>query len=566
MIFNKLVIPSAGTGSRVGTFTKQINKGLITLGRKPSICHVIDMFPENIEVVVVLGYKGDLLKDVLESFYKDKRKISYVTVAKFEGPDSGLSVSLEAAESLLQEPFLFISNDTILEEKLAVNHYGLFSEAKNFVGYFHTEASVEVAEYRTVDVAGKALISLNRKAIPNKHDVYLGFCGIVNFEAFWVGMHENESRTIGESAGIQYLLNQGFAVEAYGQFGSWFDVGSAPRLEEAQKHFRDFEHNVLDKDGEAIWFSDDGRIVKFSVDTKFIQSRVGRSRKMISSLATSADFHVPQIISYNQYTYVYRYVEGETISQAVENGRFTAGRDFGDLITRLLEQYRGNYVEVPESGVEVQELLNFYVRKTEERILKYFERFEVSEPEVEVINGTEYGRVLDLIRSDQFCKGMCNGPLFSSFFHGDLHFENIIWSVARKEFTLIDWRQSFGALDDVGDIYYDLGKLLHGLLINHGEIRKGNYFVKRISHDIVNFDVKTSYAYSCFIKLFESLIQDALGEHGLMKVKAMAAVVFLNIAALHEPFEYCELLFLLGKSLLFDCLSDAKAGPAEKKG
>ena len=37
----KVVIPSAGIGSRLGSITKNFNKALVTIGEKPSICHII---------------------------------------------------------------------------------------------------------------------------------------------------------------------------------------------------------------------------------------------------------------------------------------------------------------------------------------------------------------------------------------------------------------------------------------------------------------------------------------------------------------------------------------------
>ena len=58
-------------------------------------------------------------------------------------------------------------------------------------------------------------------------------------------------------------------------------------------------------------------------------------------------------------------------------------------------------------------------------------------------------------------------------FHGDLHGSNIIYD--KNKFTLGDWREKFG--DDIrtGDIYYDLAKIYHGLIVNHEFIRKNQF-------------------------------------------------------------------------------------------
>ena len=44
-------------------------------------------------------------------------------------------------------------------------------------------------------------------------------------------------------------------------------------------------------------------------------------------------------------------------------------------------------------------------------------------------------------------------------FHGDLQPENIIHK--KQEIYLIDWREDFGELKILGDLYYDLAKLHH---------------------------------------------------------------------------------------------------------
>ena len=93
----KVVIPSAGIGSRIGPYTKFMNKALVTLGDRPAICRVIEKFPVAIEIVIILGYRGDQLEEVLRAFYPE-RNLTFVTVDKFEGDGSGLGYTLLCAE------------------------------------------------------------------------------------------------------------------------------------------------------------------------------------------------------------------------------------------------------------------------------------------------------------------------------------------------------------------------------------------------------------------------------------------------------------------------------------
>jgi NDP-sugar pyrophosphorylase family protein len=108
----KVVIPSAGLGSRIGPHTKFLNKALVTLGDKPAISRVIDKFAPEIPVVVLLGYKGDMIREVLVQLYPN-RDITFIDVDLYEGKGSGLGYTLCKAEEHLQCPFIFIPNDSV---------------------------------------------------------------------------------------------------------------------------------------------------------------------------------------------------------------------------------------------------------------------------------------------------------------------------------------------------------------------------------------------------------------------------------------------------------------------
>ena len=53
----KLFISSAGTGSRLKAHTTYRNKGLLTLGLKPALVHIIEKFDPEIPIVIAVGYK-----------------------------------------------------------------------------------------------------------------------------------------------------------------------------------------------------------------------------------------------------------------------------------------------------------------------------------------------------------------------------------------------------------------------------------------------------------------------------------------------------------------------------
>ena len=113
----RVIIPTAGIGSRLEKLTKYLNKSLVSVANKPILSHLIDQFPKTCDFIIALGYKGDLVKDFLELSYPE-RTFCFVNVKPYEGKGSGLGYTLLCCKKYLQEPFVFISCDTLVKEPI----------------------------------------------------------------------------------------------------------------------------------------------------------------------------------------------------------------------------------------------------------------------------------------------------------------------------------------------------------------------------------------------------------------------------------------------------------------
>ena len=126
-------------------------------------------------------------------------------------------------------------------------------------------------------------------------------------------------------------------------------------------------------------------------------------------------------------------------------------------------------------------------------------------------------------------------------FHGDLHFENITYNKKKDKYTLLDWRDNFSGILNYGDIYYDLAKLNHGLIIDHNIISQEKYEVQ-VKKEKVSLDFYFSKEnYKC-----QRVLNDFLKNKNLSiyKVNILTALIFLNIAGLHHfPYSIFFILF-----------------------
>lgn len=517
----KVVIPCAGTGSRLEGLSKYVNKALVTVNQKPAITYVIDKFPEDVEIVIPLGFKGESIKDFLGIAYPN-RSFTFVEVDLFEGPGSGLGYSLLKCKQFLNCPFIFIPNDSIVDDDIP-------SPKFNWMGYSSNHTS---DQYRSLKISNGHIEDILAKGSTGDVFPYIGLAGIKNYEEFWNNMERgvnSGSIEVGESYGLKMMLG---SAEIKPIEFIWHDTGNLDSLEEAKNHLPqgEVEANILDKADEAIWFYNN-KVIKFHKDKSFISERVIRANELKG--------FVPQITDSTETMYSYDLVNGQVFSRNVTTKKFEEFLKFADKFWKKIK------LNIDEEAKFYLKCNSFYRDKTYERVDMFFKRFEVIDREV-IVNDQiipEYKTVLDNINWDLISKGI------PSRFHGDLHFENILYTNDKSNrFCLIDWRQNFSGDMHVGDIYYDLAKLNHGLIISHELIHK-NLFNVEVDQNIVSFDFNRKHIlHSCQNVLKEYAENN---NYDWNRIRDLTSLIFLNVAALHE-YPYSLLLYYLGLSSLWN--------------
>lgn len=513
----RVVIPTAGTGSRLGKLTKYINKSLVTISLRPAICHLIEKFPKDCEFVIALGYKGNLVRDFLELVYPDKT-FFFVEVDIYEGEGSGLGYSLLCCEKYLQQPFIFLSCDTLVEESIPAPNF-------NWMGYSSTD---ELTKYRTLNIHNNKISEICEKgSIRENNRAYIGIAGINDYKIFWNEMKDGGSTAInqGEVYGIRAI---GGTSTIYAKEFTWFDTGNEESISIARKKYsQPNEPNILEKENEAIWFVGDN-VIKYADDIQFITNRVKRAKELKG--------FTPPILSQKPNMYCYKQIKGQVLSEVVCPTTF---RNF-------LEICKNFWLLKKLTAAEEKKFQNncfmFYKDKTFERINLFYKKFTQSD-NVEFINGEKVPSLKKLLNDidwNWISKGLAGR------FHGDFHFENILYSEDNKIFTFLDWRQDFAGDLIIGDIYYDFAKLMHGLIVNHGIITK-NQFSVSWKGNTINYDFHRKQSLVECEQVFSMWIED--NGYDIRKTRILTGLIYLNIAALHH-YPYSLFLYGLGKKIL----------------
>jgi dTDP-glucose pyrophosphorylase len=511
----KVLIPTAGVGSRLGNHCDHVNKTLVPVANRPIISYIIEKFPKDIEIIIDLGHKGELVKEFLTLAYPD-RNFTFVWAKR-----KGLTADLCNYKDILQCPFIFFTNDAIVTEDVPPPDC-------DWIGYADIRAG---NDYRSVVVDSwdnTIIKNIGEKGDHTEAKAYVGVCGINDYRTFWIAMDQAlEEGTInqGESFALALMIKN---QPVHGIKFTWYDTGTVEALNCANKIFsKEDDPNILPKTQEHIWFCNN-RVIKFSTDKKFIAQRVQRAKLSLNG-------YIPQIENSTQNMYCYRKVNGKVLSDTITLSRF---KDF-------LEWLEGLWEDRQLLTVEVREIYRkFYQDKTFRRVREYFERF-CRRDSSQCINSVVVPPIKELLNSVNW-KWISEG--IPVRFHGDLHFENTIDT--GNDFKLLDWRQNFGGLIGYGDIYYDLAKLRHGLIVAHGIIRNGLYKAN-VDGNIVNFDLlRRQTLIDCEAWFRKYLIKNHYDFH---KVEVLTALIYLNIAVLHHQ-PYADMLFHLGKLMLMNLL------------
>ena len=516
-----VIIPTVGIGSRLDLHTKNFNKSMIQLGDTPVISKIIDSYPKNTNFIVITGYKGSHIKEYLKLVYP-KKNIKIVDVKLFEGPGSGLSYSLSKSLKYIKEPFFFHANDTIFTDK-------------NF--YLNTNKDTMFIHRENCDTMKYATIELNNdyKKIHNKLNYlrkdyfnYTGVGFVYDFNKF-KKLIKNYKVNEGE---LSYFKSLNPNDIKYKFIKGWYDIGSKETKENAEKFFSNTK-SILPKYDQGIFFKNN-KVYKFFTNESIIKKRYERSKILKP--------HVPKLLKKTKYFYIYNFHNGIIFSK-LKNKK----KEFPKLLIWLNKIF---WKKITLNNIKLknfeQRCNSFYYEKSLSRINYLYEKNNIYD-QVELINHIKTPKISSMFEQINWRDINTGIPVN---FHGDLHFENIIKN--KNKIILLDWREDFSDIKNYGDIYYDLAKINHGLIIDHSVIKKSKFNINVNKKNIkINF-VQSQDNKDCQ-KIFFNFLEE--NNYSVRKVKILTSLIFLNIAGLHH-YPYSIFLYYLGKSMLCKSLKE----------
>ena len=491
---NTVIIPTAGTGSRMGRYTTHLNKSLLPYLGKPVLGHIIDSFPADTRFVIPVGYLADQVKDFCLLTYPE-RNIEFINIIDYTSSSSGAGRTFEQCKDSINGPFWYITCDTYFNENI------LNKISNNDCCFTKTVPEDESYLYTMFEIDSNNKISdiTFKQTQPTTWTAFTGVMYIYHWERFF-----NNLKTI-NSAEFIYSISRGSNVAS---LETWQDFGCPVSYHNAVTKSLAFDFSKEDE----ITYICNNKVVKWWVDPTVAK------KKYTKTLSNPEVF--PENCQYRGNYMSYNFFPGKTLYEHNDAGS----------ISNLLSWLHSN-VWVKINNDICAESSAFYKDKTLNRVNQFLKK-HTSLPVIKSIDGVEvndYSYYLETINWE-----LLSNDNLTGFIHGDLQFDNIIIN-DNNEFKIIDWRHEFGGLVEYGDIYYDFAKMLGGLIINYARI-KNHQFAIQIDGDAVTLDIPNIDN----ISKYQQEIKNYVDKHNLnyKKVQQLVPMIFWNMSPLHfEPFD-----------------------------
>jgi dTDP-glucose pyrophosphorylase len=498
----------------------EICSGLIPVGGKPSIFHILDKYIDlgfkNVGISV--GYQKEKLEKVVRGVYGKKLNLFFVPVDYTKKPGNSL---LEVVEKLGLSNVLVTLADTIYD----FSDVNIYEEDENFILLGKPEEKIFSRYWSKATVANGYVSDVYEKDT----DVEDAFpiAGVYFFKNIHNYVNKlDRSKNIELTDIIKCYIEDKFRIKAV-ITDKWIDVGhiftyfNASRKLLNRRFFNCFEYdNTL------------GTIKKFSKDKEKMRNEIlwylnlPERLKILTPRIISYDLDTPyvQMEYYGYPTLAELYIYGDL---PIEIWIMILEKLFGVL--KIFMEYKGK--------VDIEDYIQIYYKKTIKRVSMAMEHSELLRRlfsyQYIVINGESFRgwnmlesklekKIYQLFQEDHNC-----------IIHGDLCFSNILFDLNTGIFKLLDPRGNFGSNIIYGDIKYDIAKLRHSISGLYDFI-VNDFFSCSINENRINleFFLFNERDISKVQKFFDSLIE----KHGFSidHIKFIEGLLFISMLPLHS--------------------------------
>lgn len=231
------IIPAAGSGVRARPYSYEIHKGLFAIDGQPNLARTIAIMRDDLgisEIVIILGYMGDAIKEAFGDGSEMGVSISYIENVHL---DRGWAWSVVLAKHLLAGRYacVMLSDEFYLNTNIKDIVAGDFADHMVTVAIKQEDDPNIIKKNFAVERNGDRIVRLIENPITVQND-NLGIATfIVNPEAFKLleKAFDNGAPSIDFVSFVDGLIRDGHSVKAFELTGEYINLNDVPSLEAA---------------------------------------------------------------------------------------------------------------------------------------------------------------------------------------------------------------------------------------------------------------------------------------------------------------------------------------------
>jgi len=246
----KAIIPAAGIGKRLRPHTHSLPKALLFVAGRPIISHILDEVTalDISSVVLIVGYKGDLIEEYVRSEYPDV-KVDFVYQKERKGIGHAINMTRDVADA--GEPLLIILGDTIVQTDLAK----IVQSEHNALGVKEVD---DPRRFGVAEVADGIITKLVEKPQnPTSNLALVGLYYLSDSSVLFKMLKEQIEKDIrnhGEyqvTDALQMMIDRGASFAPFA-IDEWFDCGKADALLETNRRLLEDRETPAGPEGSTI--------------------------------------------------------------------------------------------------------------------------------------------------------------------------------------------------------------------------------------------------------------------------------------------------------------------------
>jgi len=501
-----VLILAAGKGSRLKHLTETKNKALLPINNKAIISHIIEKFPITYDIIVAVGYKAQSLQEYCLLAHPD-RKFQFVSVTRWEDSKVGPGQSAKECKKYLQRPFYITTADCMVDTGI------IHTFNYDWLGVSDT---VYPEKYSTIETDAAGLVTkFVNKSSSGFDNAFIGLAYVHSYDRFWSELERSNSSELIDA----WTTPSAYPVLKTVKF-NWFDTGNFDDLQKARTHFSDTPLS-LQKNLDEITYKVGQKFIKYNSNETINANRAIRAEKLTG--------YIPDEFKSSSHFISYDWQRGQTL--------YTWNSL--DIYLKFLTWYQGVLTkhERPAPPEFSKVRADFYRTKTFNRIaqlppdvkeLLFHDIYVDHIPYPPIINGLE--RIISQLETAEF-------PVYDVF-HGDLQFDNVLYSDSTEKFTYLDWRESMAGNTDAGDVIYDLAKIYGGLLLPYNLLKLPTEMDAKLEivpdhGPLITYSYKVPQSLKQFKVDYKVWVKHQL-KIPFETLRAVTALIYINMAPLHD--------------------------------